>query len=183
MLSANHGRKRAARRVHDSVELKSGACQNGNLIAAGHVKVDKFKIDKFDRENRCFVLNAPPAMSGTRGCPLSAPKRHCISMRSRPKIGTAGAFLESNTCVIDQKYFFVLGCLEIPVDGENESFSWGVWVSLRKDRFAEFVACFDRPKRSHVGAFFGSLAAELPLYPSTENLKTRVHLSVCPKSS
>jgi hypothetical protein len=139
MLSANHGRKRAARRVHDSVELKSGACQNGNLIAAGHVKVDKFKIDKFDRENRCFVLNAPPAMSGTRGCPLSAPKRHCISMRSRPKIGTAGAFLESNTCVIDQKYFFVLGCLEIPVDGENESFSWGVWVSLRKDRFAEFV--------------------------------------------
>ena len=32
------------------------------------------------------------------------------------------------------------------------------------------------PKRSHIGPFFGWLSAELPLYPSTENLKARVHL-------
>ena len=84
--------------------------------------------------------------------------------------------LTSDTCVMDKKHFFVRGCLEIPVEGEREPFIWGVWVSLREDRFGEFTACFDAPKRSHIGPFFGWLSAELPLYPSTENLKTRLHL-------
>ena len=84
--------------------------------------------------------------------------------------------LDSDTCVVDQKSFFVRGCLDIPVEGETEPFSWGVWVSLSRDSFDDFVGCFDAPKRSHVGPFFGWLSAELPLYPSTENLKTRVHL-------
>ncbi|MBA3727485.1 MAG: DUF2199 domain-containing protein [Armatimonadetes bacterium] len=84
--------------------------------------------------------------------------------------------LESDTCVVDREHFFVRGCLELPVIGERELFSWGVWVSLSKDHFDDFVACFNTPKRSHIGPFFGWLSAELPLYPSTENLKTRVHL-------
>lgn len=84
--------------------------------------------------------------------------------------------LDSDTCVVDQENFFVRGCLEIPVHGETDAFSWGVWVSLSRDHFAEFKACYDTPKRSHIGPFFGWLSAELPLYPSTENLKTLVHL-------
>jgi Uncharacterized protein conserved in bacteria (DUF2199) len=42
--------------------------------------------------------------------------------------------------------------------------------------FKDFVACFDAPKHAHVGPFFGWLSVKLPLYPSTENLRTRVHL-------
>ena len=77
--------------------------------------------------------------------------------------------LDADTCIVDQTQFFVRGCLDIPVHGETEAFSWGVWVSLSKDRFADFKACFDAPKRSYIGPFFGWLSAELPLYPSTEN--------------
>ncbi len=84
--------------------------------------------------------------------------------------------LGSDTCVIDRKQFYVLGCLEIPVRGEAEPFSWGVWVSLSENSFDQFTACFDAPRRSQIGPFFGWLSAELPLYPSTENLKTRAHL-------
>ena len=84
--------------------------------------------------------------------------------------------LESDTCVIDQKHFFVRGCLEIPIMDQMEMFSWGVWVSLSKENFDRFAACFETSRRSHIGPFFGWLSAELPLYPSTENLKTRVHL-------
>lgn len=84
--------------------------------------------------------------------------------------------LQSDTCVVDHEHFFVRGCLEIPVDGERGRFIWGVWVSLSKGHFDDFVACLNAPKRSHIGPFFGWLSAELPLYPSTENLKTRVHL-------
>ncbi|WP_409517555.1 DUF2199 domain-containing protein [Bradyrhizobium sp. WYCCWR 12699] len=34
----------------------------------------------------------------------------------------------------------------------------------------------DLQVRAHLGSFFGWLSAELPLYPRTENLKTRLHL-------
>jgi len=84
--------------------------------------------------------------------------------------------LQSDTCVIDDTLFFVRGCIEIPVDRASEPFVWGVWVSLSAQSFEDFVACFDTPQRAHIGPFFGWLSAELPLYPSTENLKTRVHL-------
>lgn len=84
--------------------------------------------------------------------------------------------MDSDTCVVDQEHFFVRGCLDIPVHGESDAFSWGVWVSLSRDSFAQFKACYDTPSRSHIGPFFGWLSAELPLYPSTENLKTLAHL-------
>lgn len=84
--------------------------------------------------------------------------------------------LGSNACVIDGKFFFVRGCLDIPVFGEEDRFSWGVWVSLSKDSFHQFIRHFDQPKRSHIGPFFGWLSAALPLYPDTLSLKTRVHL-------
>lgn len=84
--------------------------------------------------------------------------------------------LQSDTCVVDDRLYFVRGCIEIPVDGANEPFVWGVWVSLSAQSFEDFVACLDTRKRAHIGPFFGWLSAELPLYPSTENLKTPVHL-------
>jgi hypothetical protein len=88
----------------------------------------------------------------------------------------ARCLLDSDTCVVDQKYFYVRGCLEIPVRGEPDPLIWGVWVSLSKASFDQFVGCFDAAKQSHIGPFFGWLSAELPLYPSTEHLKTRVQL-------
>ena len=84
--------------------------------------------------------------------------------------------LGSDTCIVDQGSFFVRGCLEIPVHGELEPFIWGAWVSLSRNSFGQFVRCFDAPKRSHIGPFFGWLCAELAPYPSTLSLKTRVHL-------
>ena len=39
--------------------------------------------------------------------------------------------LGSDDCVIDGNFFFVRGCIEIPVHGQDEAFNWGVWVSLR----------------------------------------------------
>ena len=84
--------------------------------------------------------------------------------------------LDTDTCVVDQEYFFVRGCLEIPVHGEAEPFVWGVWVSLSKNHFDQFIACFEASRRSHIGPFFGWLSAEFPFYPSVEKLKTLAHL-------
>jgi len=83
--------------------------------------------------------------------------------------------LGTDECVIDEKFFFVRGCLDIPVHSQGEPFSWGVWVSLSKGSFIEFLRYFGVPKRSHAGPFFGWLSSDLPVYPSTLNLKTHVH--------
>lgn len=84
--------------------------------------------------------------------------------------------LGSNDCVIDRAWFFVRGCLEIPVHGEKDPLVWGVWVSLSEPNFLAWLGVFDEAHRSHVGPFFGWLNACLKPFPESVNLKTRVHL-------
>ena len=84
--------------------------------------------------------------------------------------------LGSDDCVIDGKYFFVRGCIEIPVHGQTEPLNWGVWVSLSKESHLAWLSSFDSHTRSHIGPFFGWLNAWLKPYPDTLNLKTKVHL-------
>ncbi len=84
--------------------------------------------------------------------------------------------LGSDDCVIDGKFFFVRGCIEIPVHGEDEPFSWGAWVSLSEANFHQWIACFGSKKRSHIGPFFGWLNAYFSVYPDTTGLKTQVYL-------
>jgi hypothetical protein len=84
--------------------------------------------------------------------------------------------LDSDACIIDESMYFVRGCLEIPVHGESEPFSWGVWVSLSEQSFRQWVECYESEKRSHIGPFFGWLNAALKPYPDTASLKTHVYL-------
>ena len=82
--------------------------------------------------------------------------------------------LGSDTCVIDDEFFFVRGVIEIPVHGLDETFGWGVWASLSKASFLEYMARYDDPRRAELGPYFGWLSAALADYPETENLKLSV---------
>jgi len=85
--------------------------------------------------------------------------------------------LGSDDCVIDEKEFYVRGCIEIPVHGYNDPFVWGTWVSLSEENFSKFVEFFDQDRRSHIGPFFGWHCCEFIVYDdSCVNLKTQVHL-------
>lgn len=84
--------------------------------------------------------------------------------------------LGSDDCVIDSERFFVRGCIDIPVHGHSEPFTWGAWVSLSESHYLQWIKYFNEPKRSHIGPFFGWLNAWLKPYPETVNLKTRLHL-------
>jgi hypothetical protein len=88
----------------------------------------------------------------------------------------ARCVLGSDDCIVDDEFFFVRGCLEIPVRGGDEPFVWGVWTSLSRANYEAWREAFPLAQRSHIGPFFGWLSAALPLYPETENLKTMVHL-------
>ena len=85
-------------------------------------------------------------------------------------------FLTEDLCVIEDQYFFVRGCLEIPVLEYDNPFIWGVWVSLSEKNFMEFQDLLKEKNRSHFGPYFGWLNAFINIYPETQNLKTKVHV-------
>ena len=61
--------------------------------------------------------------------------------------------LGSDDCVVDGEFFFVRGCIEIPVFGETDPFSWDVWVSLSETNFSEWIKCYDLHQRACAGPF------------------------------
>lgn len=85
-------------------------------------------------------------------------------------------FLTSDSCVIADRFFFIRACLEIPIKGYPESYSWGVWVSLSEPNFFIWQGHYNVPQRSHIGPFFGWLCSCISVYPETRHLKTMVHL-------
>ena len=88
--------------------------------------------------------------------------------------------LSSDACVIDEKWFFVRGCLEIPVEDHDEPLSWGVWCSLSQENFLRYGELFDAVSRQADESFFGWLCSSVPGYPETQQLKTMVRVRPWP---
>jgi hypothetical protein len=84
--------------------------------------------------------------------------------------------LDSDVCFIDDNDIFVRGCLEIPIIGQENCFIWGLWVSVSKASFARFLELWERSKIENEPPKFGWLCNNFSLYPTTLNLKTRLHL-------
>jgi hypothetical protein len=87
--------------------------------------------------------------------------------------------LTSDTCVIDNQWFFVRGCLEIPVHDHAEPLVYGVWVSLSEKSFATYQDAYDVHGRERYGPFFGWLTAVPPPFPDAL-LKSMLHLRPVP---
>jgi len=85
------------------------------------------------------------------------------------------AMLSSDQCIIDGEYYFVRGCIEVPVIDGSESFSWGVWVSLSPKNFERMSDLWNSVRREDEPPYFGWLSTSVPCYPDTLNLKTKVH--------
>ena len=85
------------------------------------------------------------------------------------------AELSSDQCVIDGEHYFVRGVLEIPIIDGDESFTWGVWVSLSEKNFERMSESWEMLGREREPPYFGWLSTALPCYPDTLNLKTHVH--------
>jgi len=87
----------------------------------------------------------------------------------------ARAVIGSDQCIIDQQWFFIRGCLEIPIVGSDEPFLWGLWVSVREEVFDQIEDCWELEGREQFrGPFKGRLANSLAEYPETLNLKTKI---------
>ena len=85
------------------------------------------------------------------------------------------AILTSDTCVLDSKEYFVRGCLEMPVIGYEDYFSFGAWVSLTKDNFFKFERLLDEQDREQNDPMFGWFSTRIWTYEGLEELKTLIH--------
>lgn len=87
------------------------------------------------------------------------------------------ALISTDQCIIDTEFYFLRGCLEIPIIGEDEPFLWGVWALLTKPSFDEVRESWEEPGRENLrGPFKGRLANKIVGYPETTNLKLRVQI-------
>lgn len=84
--------------------------------------------------------------------------------------------LDDELCVVRGEHFFVHGVLELPVHDADQTFHWGVWVSLSADNFQRTIDLWETEGRETEPPYFGWLMSELPVYdPSTLSLRTHVH--------
>src|ERR1700685_529535 len=76
------------------------------------------------------------------------------------------AKLHTDFCTIDDQYFFVRACLEIPVLGQPEIFVWGVWPSLSGENSRRALELWHKEPLEREPARFGWLASAISIYPS-----------------
>lgn len=88
----------------------------------------------------------------------------------------ARAELSSDQCIIDEKWFFILGRIEIPVTDADENFYWLAWVSVSEANFLRMSELWETPGRENEPPYFGWLNTSLPCYDeSTIDVKTNLH--------
>jgi hypothetical protein len=77
--------------------------------------------------------------------------------------------LTEDFCVIAETNFFVRGCLEIPVRGLDEAFSFGAWSSLSDPNFESYVGSFNGNAAAADHAWTGWFANMLDPFSSSLN--------------
>ena len=84
--------------------------------------------------------------------------------------------LGEEQCIVEGEHFFIRGRIVLPVHDSDQSFEWGVWVSLSEENFDRTSELWEREGREAEPPMFGWLTSEIPTYePSTLLLKTTVH--------
>jgi len=87
------------------------------------------------------------------------------------------ALIGSDQCVIDRQWFFLRGCLEVPILGSEEPFVWGLWVSVKEEVYDQVSDSWTHEGREKLhGPYKGRLANSLTVYPETLKLKTEISL-------
>ena len=83
--------------------------------------------------------------------------------------------LNEDFCVIDDKYFFIYGSLELAIHKHPDPFIWGVWASLSEKDFERAHAMIGGAGRESEPPSVGWLASDIPLYPPCLQLIVDVH--------
>jgi hypothetical protein len=79
--------------------------------------------------------------------------------------------------VVDDQHYFLRAVLELPIKGHDDTFAYGIWVSLSKKSYDRAREIYSDEKASDAEpAYFGWFMVTLPGWPKTLELKTQVKL-------
>lgn len=84
--------------------------------------------------------------------------------------------MTSDSCVIDDKYYFAKGFLALAVNGLEENLTFTPWVSLSEANFHKFQNSFDLVDASHYEPMFGWFCSQIDDFGDCEGLKTNLIL-------
>ena len=97
---------------------------------------------------------------------------HALSYLSRYQRSRSNADL----CTLDEHRHFIRGVISIPLLEQDDSYGWGVWVELAKDKHDEYLAGFNADL-SATPRFPGRIANIIPGYPDTTGMLIEVQFS------
>ena len=87
------------------------------------------------------------------------------------------ALISSDQCIIDEEQFYLRGCIELPIQGSDDVFIWGVWSRVHEGDFDTIHEFWEKHGReSAIGPFKGRLANSLSVYSGTLNLRLRIEI-------
>ncbi len=81
--------------------------------------------------------------------------------------------MEKSLCVIDEKFFFHRGRLEIPIRDNHDNLFFDVWLSISEDNFGIRMDDWNNPNRINNSPYFGWLQTQIPTYENSINIKAQ----------
>jgi hypothetical protein len=89
---------------------------------------------------------------------------------------SARAKKTDDICIIDDREFYVRGCLEIPVADSSEKLVWGVWISVSLESFRYILDRWSAPIAEDEPPRFGWLCNWVKGYPEPKEIRCHVFL-------
>ena len=83
---------------------------------------------------------------------------------------------DDDLCTIDGDAFMIRGVLYVPIDGGDERFGWGVWVTVSEDDYYGYLDAWDNDTEDETPPFVGQIANAIAPYPGSEGLDVTVKL-------
>ena len=77
-------------------------------------------------------------------------------------------------CAIDGDLFMIRGVLYLPIDGGEERFGWGIWVSVLEDDYYAYLDAWDNDTEDESPPFVGQIASAITPYPGAAGLDVLV---------
>lgn len=82
--------------------------------------------------------------------------------------------MSEDWCIVDDKFYYLRGCLEVPIQGSDKTFVWGVWVTISEFDFDTTMELWNDPERIDEPEYVGTIANTMPSYDETRNLKVMI---------
>ncbi len=82
--------------------------------------------------------------------------------------------MSEDWCIVDEKFFYLRSCLEVPIESVEKPFTWGVWVTIGLNDFDQTMEMWEDPERADEPEYVGTIANTMPSYNETRNVRVLI---------